>query len=513
VWPGGAAREDLPGAHILFLRDDHGLGGGGGIAFGRAASAPAPVRSLIDRLHDRAITIDWTPDLGAQIGSPQWFRGAATCLVLLAGAWFLSPGLAPRPIVGAAPPAISGTQWDESRAQSISPIAWGATTGRHEAAGDLVAPLAKTPERPIVDLTATLGEGDDLIDVLHRAGVANSEAEDVAALVSRQMSLDDVKAGTRFDITLGRRASESVPRPLEKLAFRARFDLNLTISRTNGKLTLTPQPIAIDHTPLRVEGIVGSSLYRSARAAGLPAKVVESYVKAIATRVSLGSAVTSGAKFDLVVERARAATGETQLGDLVFAGLDMKGRKVELARWTLDGKDQWLNASGRGGEERQAGGLPVAGRVSSPFGRRFHPILHIWRMHEGIDVAAPYGSPIHATAPGTVVFAGRDAGYGNFVRINIGGALTTGFGHLSRIAVRRGEHVSAGEVIGYVGSTGLSTGPHVHYEVRRNNVPVNPLSISTLQVAQLSGRELRAFKAHVASLLQVKPDRTEVAAR
>lgn len=513
MWPGGAAREDLPGAHILFLRDDHGLGGGGGIAFGRAASAPAPVRSLIDRLHDRAITIDWTPDLGAQIGSPQWFRGAATCLVLLAGAWFLSPGLAPRPIVGAAPPAISGTQWDESRAQSISPIAWGATTGRHEAAGDLVAPLAKTPERPIIDLTATLGEGDDLIDVLHRAGVASSEAEDVAALVSRQISLDDVKPGTRFDITLGRRPSESVPRPLEKLAFRARFDLNLTISRTNGKLTLTPQPIAIDHTPLRVEGIVRSSLYRSARAAGLPAKIVETYVKAIATRVSLGSAVTSGAKFDLVVERARAATGETQLGDLVFAGLDMKGRKVELARWTLDGKDQWLNASGRGGEERQAGGLPVAGRVSSPFGRRFHPILHIWRMHEGIDVAAPYGSPIHATAPGIVVFAGRDAGYGNFVRINIGGALTTGFGHLSRIAVRRGEHVSAGEVIGYVGSTGLSTGPHVHYEVRRNNVPVNPLSISTLQVAQLSGRELRAFKAHVASLLQVKPDRTEVAAR
>ena len=505
-------RVGFPGAFALFLRDDHGLGGGGGIAFGRAAAAPPPMRGIVDRLHDRAIAIDWTPDLGAQIGSPQWFRGTATCLALLAGAWMLSPGLAPRPIVGAVPPPVRGAEWDESRAQSIAPIAWGATTGRHEAAGDLVVPLASTPERPIVELTATLGDGDDLIDVLERAGVANREAETVAALVSGQMSLDDLKPGTRFDITLGRRASKSVPRPLERLAFRARFDLNLTIARSDGKLTLTPQPIAIDHTPLRIEGVVGSSIYRSARAAGVPADIAEAYIKAIATRVSLGSAV-AGATFDLIIDRARAATGEVQLGQLAFAGLDKDGRDVQLARWTVDDKDQWFNAAGRGSEQQQAGGLPVAGRISSPFGRRFHPILHIWRMHEGVDVAAPYGTPIHATAPGVVNFAGHDGGYGNFVRINIGGGLTTGFGHMSRIAVHDGEHVAAGQVVGYIGMSGLTTGPHVHYEVRRNNVPINPLTASISQIAQLSGSALRAFRAHVATLLAVKPDRTEVAAK
>jgi hypothetical protein len=140
----------------LFLRDDHGLGGGGGtVTFGRAVAAPAPVRGLIDRLHDSTIGIDWTPDLGSRIGSVEWFRGAATCLALLAGAWFLSPGLVPRPLIGIAPAPLAGSEWDEARAQSIAPIAWGATTGRHEAAGDLVAPLAETPERPSVDLTAT----------------------------------------------------------------------------------------------------------------------------------------------------------------------------------------------------------------------------------------------------------------------------------------------------------------------------------------------------------------------
>jgi murein DD-endopeptidase MepM/ murein hydrolase activator NlpD len=305
-----------------------------------------------------------------------------------------------------------------------------------------------------------------------------------------------------------------VPRPLEKPAFRARFDLNLTISRSDGKLVVTPQPIAIDHTPLRIEGVVGSSLYRSARAAGVPAPIVESYIKAIATRVSLGRDVTAGATFDLIIERARAATGEVKLGDLAYAGLDMGKRKVQLARWTVDGKQQWFAASGRGAEDGQRkGALPVSGHITSPFGRRYHPILHIWRMHEGVDVGARYGSPIHATAAGKVVFAGRNGGYGNFVRINIGNHMTEGFGHMSRIAVRSGEHVKAGEVIGYVGSTGLSTGPHVHYEIRKNNRPVNPLSVPLTSVAQLSGSTLRKFKAHVATLLATKPTGTELASK
>jgi murein DD-endopeptidase MepM/ murein hydrolase activator NlpD len=494
------------GGAFVFLRDDHGLGGGGNVAFGRVGIAPAPVRSLLDRAHDSAIAVDWTPDLGAQIGSPQWFRGLATCLALLAFAWLLSPGFMPHPIIGAAPAPTSGTQWDETRAQSIAPLAWGATTGRHEAAGDLVTPLAATPERPIIELTATLGDGDDLTDVLERAGVSNRDAEDVAALVAGRVSLDDLKPGTRFDITLGRRASKSVPRPLEQLAFRAAFDLALTIARSDGVLTLTPHPIAVDHTPLRIEGTVGSSIYRSARAAGVPAPLVAAYIKAIATRVSLGSDVTAGATFDMIIDRARAATGETQLGELAFAGLDMGKRAVRLARWSVDGKDQWFDVTGHGSAQQQSGGLPVDGRITSPFGRRFHPILHIWRMHEGVDVAAPYGSPIHATAPGTVVFAGRDAGYGNFIRINIGGGMTTAFGHLSRIGVHVGEHVAAGEVIGNLGSTGLSTGPHVHYEVRRNNVPINPLSAAMTRVAQLSGNALRQFKAHVATLLATRAD-------
>lgn len=121
------------------------------------------------------------------------------------------------------------------------------------------------------------------------------------------------------------------------------------------------------------------------------------------------------------------------------------------------------------------GGLPVRGRVGSGFGMRFHPILHRYRMHTGVDIAAPTGTPIVATGGGEVIFAGRRGGYGNAVIIDHGRGKATLYAHMSSFAVSSGQVVSRGQMIGRVGSTGLSTGPHCHYEVRINGTPVNPL--------------------------------------
>jgi len=486
----------------VFLRSDTDLlGGGGATALAPVYSIPAPRR--FDAVRERAREIDWTPDLGARIGSLDWFRGAATCLALCTVSWMLGPSLH-APIVGTAPPALTDAQWDEARAQSIAPLAWGASTGRHMAANDFVVPLAATPERPIIDLTTTFGSGDTLGGVLQRAGVGRNDAIRAAELVGEAIDLGEIKPGTRIDLTLGRRPTKSVPRPLEKLAFRARFDLALAVNRVDGGLSLDKQRIAIDHTPLRVQGLVGSSLYRSARAAGVPARVVEAYIKALATRLSIGRDVGADDSFDIIVERQRAATGEEKLGDLVYAGLDRGKTEIELVRWEVDGRDQWLDARGKGKRTTRSGGLPVAGHITSSFGMRRHPILGYKRMHKGLDIGAAYGSPIHAAADGVVTLAGRNGGYGNFVRLKHKGGLGSGYGHMSRIAVHAGERVHAGEVIGYVGSTGLSTGPHVHYEVTKNGRAVNPKTLSISSVTELSGKALRAFKAKVASLLAVK---------
>lgn len=493
----------------MFLQTDQGLelAGGGARGFGRAPVAFAPVRpSFADRLH----RTDWVPDLGAEIGSRDWWRGLGTCLALCAAAVALSPaGLAPgwRAVPGAVAPPQDEAAWDHSRAQGIAPLAWGADTGHRMAANDLVAPLAEAPERPLVELSATLGEGDAFDRALVRAGVGRSDARAAAALVSDVVRLGDIAEGTQIKLTLGRRPSRKVARPLESLSMRARFDMGVTLTRAGEGLTMTRQPIAIDRTPWRVQGLAGRSLYRSARAAGVPAKVVETYIKALATRLSVGRDVDAADTFDLVIERERAATGETRTGALLFAGLDQARKRVRLVRWgeSAAGRTgEWFDADGQA-ERRGTMGLPVAGRVTSAFGMRMHPLMRYLRMHKGIDIGAPHGAPIHAAMDGVVASAGRNAGYGNFVKLAHASGLASGYGHMSRIAVRSGARVRAGQVIGYVGSTGMSTGPHLHWEVWRNGASVNPRSIAFSRMQQLSGGALRAFKAKVAGLLAVKP--------
>ncbi len=487
----------------MFLRNDHGLELAGGTAarpFGRAPGIAHDV-GKIDRLRSAAAGVDWVPDLGAQIGSRAWWRGLATFTGLCGAVWMLAPGI--HPLVGATPAPLDGTAWEDARAQAIAPLAWGADTGHRMAANDLVAPLAEAPERPSIELSATLGEGDDFDHVLMRAGVGRSDASAAAGLVAQAAALDAIRPGTRIALTLGRRPAKTVARPLEKLSLRARFDLAVSLDRAGSGMVMTRQPIAIDATPLRIQGLVGSSLYRSARAAGAPARVVESYIKALATRLSIGRDVAAADSFDLIVEQERAATGEVRLGDLLFAGIDQGQRKVQLVRWNDGDSPVWYDAAGRR-ERHGFMGMPVAGHITSSFGYRMHPLLGYLKMHKGLDIGAPYGAPIYAALDGVVEGAGRAGGYGNFVKLIHGSGLASGYGHMSRIAVSRGEHVRQGQVIGYVGSTGLSTGPHLHWEVWRNGQTINPRSISFDTVDALSGESLRRFRARVAGLLAVR---------
>ena len=136
---------------------------------------------------------------------------------------------------------------------------------------------------------------------------------------------------------------------------------------------------------------------------------------------------------------------------------------------------------------------------------RFHPLLGFSRLHKGIDIGAAWGTPIHAPADGTIAFAGRAGGYGNLIKMSHGSGVQTVYGHLSRFATHGGERVSRGQVIGYTGNSGLSTGPHLHWEVIKNGQAVNPRSFAFSNVATLSGDQLRAFKARVAALLAVRP--------
>jgi murein DD-endopeptidase MepM/ murein hydrolase activator NlpD len=486
----------------LFLRSDHGYEQSGGttaLSFGRAIQA-MPKAGLAERFHERFPDFEAVPDLGSRIGTREWYRGAATCAAMCAVVYLLSPGFE-RPLYGNVPTAPAGIERDQAHDQSIAPLALGATTGSRMAANNLVAPLTDTPERPSLELTATIASGNSIESALQRSGVGKNDAGRAADLIANAVALGDLKAGTRLDVLLGRRDNKSMPRPLEKLAFRARFDLGLELVRSGGMLALNKVPIAIDNTPLRIRGRAGSSLYRTARAAGVPAKAVEAFIKSIATRVPI-SRVGANSEFDIIVERARAETGEVQLGNLLYAGLNGGATRVQLVRWDAAGRTEWYDASGKG-ERKGAMSMPVAGRISSSFGLRRHPLLNFVRMHKGTDIAAPSGTPIRASADGVVTFSGRAGGYGNFVKLSHGGGLATGYGHMRSIAVRNGTRVARGQVIGYVGSTGISTGPHLHYEIYKNGAAINPRSVSFAVTQQLAGSDLREFRQKVARLMAV----------
>ncbi|WP_332872618.1 M23 family metallopeptidase [Allopontixanthobacter sediminis] len=476
--------------------------------------APAGERIVFQRAHSfadrfeewrlaisqRLESVDLAPDLAEKIGSRRWFRGFGTFLGLSALSLAFWPDFSP---VEAAPAmAINDSARDEFRSQMIMPLALGADSGRHMGATEAVVPLKSVPERPQLEMLATLVRGDSFGRMLQRAGVGSGDAVRVTELVARTMPLQDIESGTQVDITLGRRPAPGEARPLDALNFRARFDLELSIERVGGNLALLRKPIAVDETPLRIRGTVGQSLYRSARAAGAPASAVQQYLKTLGDQVDMDRSVRATDTFDIIIAHKRAATGERQAGQLLFAGIERSGKTTtQLMRWGRDGR--FFEASGVG-EQRSGMVSPVPGRVSSRFGMRRHPILGYRRMHAGLDFRASHGTPIVAVTDGRVSGAGRMGGCGNAVRLDHGGGLQTRYCHMSRMAVRGGQSVRRGQVIGYVGSTGLSTGAHLHYEMYRSGRAVDPASVNFVTRAELSGAELREFRASLAKLKTVE---------
>lgn len=441
-------------------------------------------------------------DLSQDIGSAAWFRALFILILLLLSTLFFLPNFGP--LQGAQQPIHEKAEFEQARAQMVMPLAFGGDSGMRMAATGSVLRLKDSPERPRIELTAIMGQGDSFTRVLRRAGVGSSEADNISQLVAAATPLSSIASGTPIDITLGRRGGQNSTRPLENLSFRARFDLGLSVERIGNSLALKRKNIAVDDTPLRIKGKAGNSLYRSARAAGVDAKKAQLFLKVISQKLRL-SDIRSNDEFDIIIEHKRAETGEVETGDLLFAGIERAGKpKVEMLKWQQGRSTQWFEASGVG----ESSGLlsrPVPGPVSSGFGMRRHPVLGYRRMHNGLDFKAGYGTPIRAATDGRVTYSGRNGGAGKFVKIKHNSSLATGYAHMSRIAVNNGNYVRRGQIIGYVGSTGLSTGPHLHYILYRNGRAINPNSVKFTETAQLAGKDLANFKSKLAKLKSVKP--------
>jgi murein DD-endopeptidase MepM/ murein hydrolase activator NlpD len=256
------------------------------------------------------------------------------------------------------------------------------------------------------------------------------------------------------------------------------------------------QPAAVPTGPMRIRGRVGDGLYWSLRAAGASPQVAAEYLAALATEIDVGDVAPSDG-FDLVL-------GPTH--ELLYAGLDRVSEgPLQLVRWDSNGRSEWVDAANAARPAPVTSGLamPAQGPITSYFGYRYHPILHFTRFHAGVDIGAGWGAPIVAAGDGQVVGAGWSGGYGREVEIAHGGGITSIYGHMSEIVAQPGSYVRAGQLIGYVGSSGLSTGPHLHFEVRQGGQPVNPLAIRFTSRPVADTHLADAVKARLKALLSV----------
>lgn len=259
---------------------------------------------------------------------------------------------------------------------------------------------------------------------------------------------------------------------------------------------------ALPSGPIRIHGLAADGLYWSLRSAGASPQAAAEYLAALATEIDVGE-VAPNDSFDLVLGDG---------GQLLYAGLNRAGQApLELVKWASNGRSQWIDAANANqppASESSGFIMPAQGPITSYFGYRYHPILHFTRFHAGVDIGAGWGSPIVAAADGQVASAGWAGGYGREVQIAHGGGVVSLYGHMSEIVAQPGSFVHAGQVIGYVGSSGLSTGPHVHFEVRVGGSPVNPLSVRIASRPVVDTHLADAVKARLKALLSVAVRKT-----
>jgi murein DD-endopeptidase MepM/ murein hydrolase activator NlpD len=382
--------------------------------------------------------------------------------------------------------------------------------------------------------TVTLDPGQTLTGALMDAGVTAADASAAIHAMASVYEPRSVRAGQSFDLTFAPSDQPAPPAVTAKITYSApssaaavadqdtdesanideapatpvgkllslhfspTIDSDITIARdATGAFAASNQQKQLQVQYHRAGATIDSSLYLAAMQAGIPAKVVVEMIHMFSYKVDFQRDIKPGDSFQVLYSYYYTPDGQpAKEGDIQFATMILGGRTITLYRYQPKNDDvDYFDAKGV-----SAKGMlmktPVDGaRITSGFGMRFHPILGYTRMHKGIDFGVPLGTPVMAAGSGTIEEEGWKGGYGNFVLINHGNGYETAYGHLSRFAP--GQHVGSkvhqGQIVAFSGSTGESTGPHLHYEIRIKKVQVNPLSVKVATGRMLAGRDLRDF--------------------
>ena len=347
--------------------------------------------------------------------------------------------------------------------------------------------------------------GDSLGSVFNRLGIEDQQAQAFVRSDKTARSILSLKTGKRIQAETDENGLLLTLHAT--IADKDQFK-TVTVTRKGDKFVSNSAPAQLERRVEMRSRNINSSLYAATDDAvdgsQIPDSVVNQIIEMFSTSIDFRSDLKRGDRFNVVYETfwldgEMVRTGRILAGEFVNRGVAYQSVWYEDpvthqgGYYSLDGKalkKAFLKS-------------PVAfNRISSGFSMRVHPVFGTWKKHEGVDMAAPLGTPIKASGDGVVDFVGTQNGYGNFVVLKHWSNYSTAYGHMSRFAsgLRRGQKVSQGDVIGYVGATGWATGPHLHYEFRIGGHATDPMALKNLQQQPLTPGEMARFKMAAAEM-------------
>jgi len=395
-------------------------------------------------------------------------------------------------------------------------LGWGMTLAGRGApgpAGPILAAKPTAPVGPVADVplrrdTVELRGQESLATALVRGGLSVEEAGRAAIALRDEFDTVNPHPGLRVLMQLADGNTPGLAPRLMRLTFSAGDDASLSLWRDrSGVMRARRDENPVFTAPSVVEGVVDGSLYLSVVDAGVTPDMAAMIVALFGRKLDLSRDVESGDRFRLIFERPQRADGSAIAAPtLLYAGLSARAGLTRFYRIEQQGSAPAEYLDAQSGQVRTfLLRTPLDGaRITSGFGPRLHPILGFTRMHEGVDFGAPTGTPVLAAGDGVVEEARWAGGYGRWLKLRHGQGFETGYGHLSAWApgIAPGVHVRQGQVVAYVGATGLATGPHLHYEVIDEGHKIDPkLANGALLAAAPRPSAFRAQKASIDAIL------------
>ncbi|HVT03336.1 MAG TPA: peptidoglycan DD-metalloendopeptidase family protein [Thermoanaerobaculia bacterium] len=359
--------------------------------------------------------------------------------------------------------------------------------------------MLEAPQSPLPDHTTCLAieNGDTLDSLFVSGGLSPAEAFKLAGRFGESVDVRKLRNGDLVRFRL------NAANEVRGVDLRVTGWGSVAAERDGADFAVRPNRGEQRVELKAVAASIGSSLYESVRKQGETPQLVQQLVDMFQWDVDF-FALQKGDWFSLVVEKKFCGQDHVGYGPIVAARFHHEGETYEAFRFESGGMSGYYTAAGRPVKKQFLRAPLQFTRITSGFSlHRFHPILHEFRAHHGVDYGAPVGTPVMSTADGVVNFAGYNRGEGNYVRIRHNARIQTSYLHLSRFAkgIHDGSKVQQGQVIGYVGATGLATGPHLDYRVCDGSTWINPLQLKSITADPLGGPALRAFRGIVSGYL------------